>query len=54
MDKSVIKSRFYTDTFGDADYNMDLEKNIGFRTPFLDEDAENSKKMFDIIQECYR
>ena len=33
---------------------MDLEENIGYRTPFLDEDSKGSKAMFDAISDSYK
>lgn len=53
MDQSLIKPRFYTDTFDGGEYGMDLEENIGYRTPFLDEDSKGSKAMFDAISDSY-
>ena len=49
MDQSIIKPRFYADTFGGEDYDMDLEENLGYRTPFLDADAEKIEALFAAI-----
>ena len=49
MDQNLIEPRFYEDTFGGGEYDMDVEENLGFRTPFLDVDSEKADALFDFI-----
>ncbi len=46
MDQSFIQPRFYTDTFGGEEFDMDLEENLGYRTPFLDIDRKEAETIF--------
>lgn len=47
-------SRFYADTFGEFDYDMDVEENLGFRTPSQDKDLDAANAMFDQIRQSYQ
>lgn len=43
-----------TDTFGGEDYKMDIEENLGYRTPFRDADTAQAEKIFDDIIKARR
>lgn len=49
MDQSLIQPRFYTDTFGGGEYDLDVEENLGYRTPFLDVDSKKADALFESI-----
>lgn len=51
MDQFLIQPRFYADTFGGGEFDMDLEENLGYRTPFLDSDREKADALFDSIMD---
>ena len=56
MNKNLIVFPYpqEADTFGEQDYGMDIEENLGFRTPFLDKDSKQSEKLFEDIMNSYR
>ncbi len=54
MDNSLIKSRFYADTFADGEYDLDNDENLGYRTPFLDADSKKADALFDSILDGYK
>jgi len=49
MDQSCIQPRFYADTFGGREYGLDVEENLGYRTPFLDVDSKKADTIFNSI-----
>lgn len=54
MDQSLIQPRFYADTFGGGEYEMDVDENLGYRTPFLDIDSEKADTLFESILSDYK
>ncbi len=53
MDQSLIRPRFYEDTFGGREYDMDVDENLGYRTPFLDVDCKKADALFDSVLRRY-
>ncbi len=54
MDNPSILPRYHTETFGGEEYTLDLEEDLGYRTPFWDEDAPKAEEMFDRILSRHR
>ncbi len=54
MDQFLIEPRFYVDTFGGGEYGLDLEENLGYRTPFWDADCLEAERLFDAILDRHR
>lgn len=49
MRDGLIMPWFPVDTFGGAQYELDTEESLSYRTPFQDVDSKRAEAMFDAI-----